>query len=159
MRSPGIWSARVVRPEDSSAFECRGDQSDGLQPAVPVHRGSAVWPGLPWMESIVPSHGLAQRIAGTVSRRRQQSPRPGRPDGSDLRSARGPLHYRGPRFDCPVPGGGYVWWYVDAVSDDGAHALTFIAFIGSVFSPYYAWARRHGNAEPLNHSAFNIALY
>jgi carotenoid 1,2-hydratase len=45
------------------------------------------------------------------------------------------------------------------VSDDGAHALTCIAFIGSVFSPYYAWARRHGNPEPLSHCAFNIALY
>ncbi len=34
------------------------------------------------------------------------------------------------------------WWYVDALSDDGRHGLTLIAFIGSVFSPYYAWARR-----------------
>jgi carotenoid 1,2-hydratase len=45
------------------------------------------------------------------------------------------------------------------VSDDGAHALTLIAFVGSVFSPYYAWARRRGNADPLNHCAFNVALY
>jgi carotenoid 1,2-hydratase len=37
--------------------------------------------------------------------------------------------------------------------------LTFIAFVGSVFSPYYAWARRLGNAEPLNHCAVNLALY
>jgi len=28
-----------------------------------------------------------------------------------------------------------------------------------VFSPYYAWARRRGSADPLNHCAFNIALY
>ena len=27
-------------------------------------------------------------------------------------------------------------WYVDAISDDGRHGLTIIAFIGSVFSPY-----------------------
>jgi len=45
------------------------------------------------------------------------------------------------------------------VSDDGAHALTCIAFVGSVFSPYYAWARRRGRADPLNHCAFNLALY
>ncbi len=37
---------------------------------------------------------------------------------------------------------GYAWWYIDAVSDCGSHALTIIAFVGSVFSPYYAWARR-----------------
>ena len=45
------------------------------------------------------------------------------------------------------------------MSDDGAQALTVIAFVGSVFSPYYAWARRRGVAQALNHSAFNIALY
>ena len=61
-----------------------------------------------------------------------------------------------------VAPGGYAWWYLDALSDDGQHALTVIAFIGSVFSPYYAWARRHtpgGRADPLNHCAVNIALY
>jgi carotenoid 1,2-hydratase len=31
-----------------------------------------------------------------------------------------------------------------------------IAFIGSVFSPYYAWA---GRREPLDHCAMNVALY
>ena len=54
---------------------------------------------------------------------------------------------------------GYAWWYVDALSDDGAHALTLIAFIGSVFSPYYAAARRRAPADPEQHVAFNVALY
>ncbi len=64
-------------------------------------------------------------------------------------------------FDAPVPAGGYAWWYVDALSDDGRFGLTIIAFIGSVFSPYYASARRHalGSAEPLDHCALNVALY
>ncbi len=34
-----------------------------------------------------------------------------------------------------------------------------IAFIGSVFSPYYAWSRRRGRSTPEAHCAFNIALY
>ena len=55
--------------------------------------------------------------------------------------------------------GGYLWWYVDAVSDDGRHGLTLIAFVGSVFSPYYASARRRGVAEPENHVALNVVLY
>ena len=63
------------------------------------------------------------------------------------------------RFDQQVPAGGYHWWYVDALSDDGRLGLTIIAFIGSVFSPYYKWARRKGPAEPLNHAAINVALY
>ncbi len=42
------------------------------------------------------------------------------------------------------------------MSDDGAYGLTIIAFVGSVFSPYYAWA---GRADPLDHCAVNVALY
>lgn len=45
------------------------------------------------------------------------------------------------------------------MSDDGRHGFTVIAFIGSVFSPYYAFARRRGPANPANHVAFNVALY
>ena len=58
----------------------------------------------------------------------------------------------------PAPDG-YAWWYVDALSDDGRHALTIIAFVGSVFSPYYAFARRRGPADPCEHVAINVALY
>ena len=63
----------------------------------------------------------------------------------------------GPGFDAAVGGdGGYVWWYIDALSDDGQHGLTLIAFIGSVFSPYYAWS---GWQDPFQHCAINVALY
>jgi carotenoid 1,2-hydratase len=64
-------------------------------------------------------------------------------------------------FDRKVPRNGYAWWYIDALADDGRHGLTIIAFIGSVFSPYYAWARRHDPAggDPYDHCALNVALY
>lgn len=65
----------------------------------------------------------------------------------------------GPDFSISVPDDGYAWWYVDAISDDGRHALTIIGFIGSVFSPYYKWARRKQPADPLDHCAINVALY
>ncbi len=63
--------------------------------------------------------------------------------------------------------GGYAWWYLDALSDDGRHGLVLIAFIGSVFSPYYARARARaaaqfgqgGGADPQQHVAINVALY
>ncbi len=45
------------------------------------------------------------------------------------------------------------------MSDDSRHGLTLIVFVGSVFSPYYAWSRRRGRPDPSNHSAFNVALY
>ena len=60
------------------------------------------------------------------------------------------------RFDLTVRPKGYRWWYFDAESADGAHALTLIAFIGSVFSPYYAWS---GRGAPVDHCALNVAIY
>jgi len=62
-------------------------------------------------------------------------------------------------FDRAVARNGYAWWYVDALSDDGRRGITLIAFIGSVFSPYYAAARRRGDGDPRHHAALNVALY
>lgn len=62
-------------------------------------------------------------------------------------------------FQHTPPAGGYCWWYLDAFSDDGQDGLTLIAFIGSVFSPYYALARRRGHAPADDHCALNVALY
>ncbi len=64
-----------------------------------------------------------------------------------------------PAFDVPVADSGYRWWYLDGLSEDGLYGLTLIAFIGSVFSPYYATARKRGAARAENHCAVNIALY
>ncbi len=65
----------------------------------------------------------------------------------------------GPDFAQPIACNGYAWWYIDALSDDGQHGLSIIAMIGSVFSPYYARARRKGAGDPDNHCALNVALY
>jgi carotenoid 1,2-hydratase len=45
------------------------------------------------------------------------------------------------------------------MSHDGRHGMTIIAFVGSVFSPYYAWASKREPADPLNYCALNVALY
>jgi carotenoid 1,2-hydratase len=45
------------------------------------------------------------------------------------------------------------------LSDDGDYGLSVIAFLGSVFSPYYARARRRAHTGPMNHCALNVALY
>ncbi|MBY0338700.1 MAG: carotenoid 1,2-hydratase [Acetobacteraceae bacterium] len=58
-----------------------------------------------------------------------------------------------------MPERGYRWWYVDGLSDDGAHGITIIGFIGTVFSPWYAWARRGGGGNPFEHCCLNVALY
>ncbi|MEM9303706.1 MAG: carotenoid 1,2-hydratase [Pseudomonadota bacterium] len=64
-----------------------------------------------------------------------------------------------PWFDQPVAEDGYQWWYVDGISDDDRYGVTLIAFVGSVFSPYYAWARGRGEGDPAHHCALNVALY
>ncbi len=64
-----------------------------------------------------------------------------------------------PAFSEEVATNGYRWWYVDAESDDGKHAITIILFVGSVFSPYYAHARRQGRGDPNDYCALNVALY
>jgi carotenoid 1,2-hydratase len=65
----------------------------------------------------------------------------------------------GPRLDIKIGSNGYAWWYLDGLSDDGRHGITIIALIGSVFSPYYAWAREKGPVPAENHCAMNVALY
>lgn len=48
------------------------------------------------------------------------------------------------------------------MSADGEHGITIIAFVGSVFSPYYASRRRTvpgGYVDPLAHCTLNVALY
>jgi carotenoid 1,2-hydratase len=63
------------------------------------------------------------------------------------------------RFDRTVADNGYIWWYLDALSDDGRYGITVIAFLGAVFSPYYLRARKNGVADPLDHPAMNVVLY
>lgn len=69
---------------------------------------------------------------------------------------------RGWAFDVPVARRGYRWWYLDAISDDGAHGITVIAFIGTVFSPWYALAHRAAGGsggDPHDHCCMHVALY
>jgi carotenoid 1,2-hydratase len=103
----------------------------------------------------------AQQHTGLVYSGGQRAPGAGRTHGSHVGASGGRDADGGPRFDQTVAPGGYLWWYVDALSDDGQHGLTIIAFVGSVFSPYYAWARRQGGgvADPENFCALNVALY
>lgn len=111
------------------------------------------------MDGLVPPSGFAYEAGGAVSGRGQHTPWGGRADGGHLGPA-GRLELAGrPRFDIPVAERGYAWWYLDALSTDRRCGLTIIGFVGSVFSPYYASARRAGCADPLNHCSLNVCLY
>lgn len=55
-----------------------------------------------------------------------------------------------------MPPDGYAWWYVDGIAGDGRRAVSVIGFIGSVFSPWYAWS---GRRDPENHVCLNVGTY
>ena len=66
---------------------------------------------------------------------------------------------RVPSFDLNVPDNGYAWWYVDVLCPEQGLGMTLIFFLGSVFSPAYAKARRAQRGTPLAYAAVNVVLY
>lgn len=80
----------------------------------------------------------------------------GSPDGGALRQACGRSDLERPHFGLQVAPNGYAWWYIDGISDDHSRAISIIAFIGSVFSPWYRWS---GRRDPHNHVCINVATY
>lgn len=136
-----------------------GDHAGRLPPAVSRHGRGPVRGGEPRLDGLVQKVGLEQPPAGAVSGRGQRASGAGGADGGDVRPLGGRDAAGAPRFDQPVPSGGYLWWYIDALSDDGRHGLTIIAFIGSVFSPYYRYQLWRGRGDAEHHVALNVALY
>jgi carotenoid 1,2-hydratase len=78
------------------------------------------------------------------------------PDGGALRPARGRGDDQAPNFNIDVPPNGYAWWYIDGFDPQTGRAISIIAFIGSVFSPWYKWS---GRKEPQNNVCLNVATY
>ena len=66
---------------------------------------------------------------------------------------------RGLGFDLPVSNNGYRWWYVDGFSECGSHGVTLIFFVGTVFSPFYAAARKKGDTDPREFVCVNAVFY
>ena len=128
----------------------------GLGATVSGNGRSALWQSVTRLGGLFPATGSANENTGPVLRGRGDPSGSGRPYGRLIRSVGSESDPRGPHFDAAIPSGGYSWWYIDAISEDGQHGLTIIAFLGSVFSPYY---KQSGRAQPLNHSSLNVALY
>ena len=136
-------------------------QPERLQPAVPGHGRGSVRASIARLDDAFSKAELGQQAAGAVPGGGQRAPGAGRADGGAVGPTGGRHRDGTPRFDQTVGPGAYLWWYVDAISDDGQHALSIIAFVGSVFSPYYASAFKSQGAsvQADNHCAINVALY
>ena len=77
-------------------------------------------------------------------------------DGHTIRTARGRGDESEPNFNVDVPPNGYAWWYIDGIEPNSGQAVSIIAFIGSVFSPWYRWS---GRKQPQNNVCLNVATY
>ena len=127
------WSGGARRTS-RDCFRARGERSTGESPTVGWRHFSG--------------RGCGRGCPGFISRGERASGA-GRPDGGTFGPARIGSAPRRLGFDEAVPPNGYAWWYVDAFSADHRFGLTIIAFIGSVFSPYYASQRRlRGRGRP-----------
>ena len=69
----------------------------------------------------------------------------------------GDAHDRCHTLDTP---GAYEWWYVDALSDDGAWGMVVILFRGMPMSPDYLAAMAAGSSPaPSDHCGFAVSVY
>ena len=160
MRRRDLHTARTCGPEDpQDAAEHAHRNSDDVRAHVPGNWRRVVRPHDARMVGVVRETALTQPPAGSLSGGGRRPPGARGSHGGPFGADGSGQSSSGPGFATEVPSGGYGWWYLDALSDDGQHALTLIAFIGSVFSPYYALARHRANADPLDYCAVNVALY
>ena len=155
MSDGDIRSVGTVRTDVDTARDGASGAGD-VRGAFPFDGWSPLWSGLARVAGQLPPPGEPVWPSGAVARRGVGPSGSGRTDGGTVRPLGERCDPLGPRFDASVGADGYRWWYIDAESDDGAFGLTIIAFIGSVFSPYYKASGRH---SPENHIALNVALY
>ena len=158
MRASGFPTAGAMRPENRAGPQVDpADDAGGFRAALyPSTRGALYGRATHGWKASFARAGSTTRLPGLYLAGGSVHPGPGDADGGAVGAPGGDAGDAGPCFDQEVEPGGYAWWYVDAISDDRRYGLTVIAFVGSVFSPYYAWA---GRRDPLDHCAFNVALY
>jgi len=160
MRGTDICVAEALRPAHrTTEHDYRDDDAARLRTLVSGDGRGALRTCIARLDGLVPATWIPKPDSGSLPSRREHTSGTGRADGGHFRTLGGGSGRGGFCFDAPVTPGGYVWWYVDALSADARYGLTIIGFIGSVFSPYYALARRRGRGDPLDHCALNVALY
>ena len=145
-----------MRSEAGTEHAPSGGEPGGLGGLVPGNRRRPIWQSVARLGGFFPAARAANEDAGSVLRGGRDASFGRGPDGRLVRAVGSEEGTRGPVFDAPISPGGYTWWYIDAISEDGRYGLTIIAFLGSVFSPYY---KRSGRGDPLDHASLNVALY
>lgn len=143
----------AIQPDTGAG---RADNTAGARQAVSSQPRFPLRAQPAWADGSLQTPNSADSSAGALPLRGRDASGGRRADGDALRPARGRGDHDGPCFHLDVPPNGYAWWYVDGISTDGTKAVSVIGFIGSVFSPWYAWS---GRKDPANHCCINVATY
>ena len=158
MRTKSIFNDEQIWTPAEGCSNYANDPS-GFLNAISGSRRSAIWPSNSWMDELISQTRFSIANQQSSASGRQHSSGTGSSNGSNVRTVGGRNPDGSPRFDQAVDPGNYLWWYVDGLSDDGLYGFSIIAFVGSVFSPYYAWANKSEPAQADNFCAINVALY
>src|SRR5690606_21550750 len=117
MRRSDMGSDRALRAVGGAGPA--GDDAGCVRGEVPRVGRGPLWDGDAGdVRRAVAADG-GDEAARAVCGGRQRAPGSGGADGDLERALRGGDGVRGPAFDRLVPAGGYAWWYIDALSDDG----------------------------------------
>lgn len=163
MRGTRLSTPEGLWPFTPNLSTAQGYTED-LSPTIPGFGRGALWPSPSRLDVGLPTRLLSESIAGPLSGGGNGAPWGRSSDGSALGTPGGRGRDGGPGFNQPVKPGGYLWWYVDGISDCGQHGLTIIIFVGSVFSPYYHWSHQRAlgqgsESNPEDFCSVNVALY
>src|SRR5262245_27717326 len=119
MRVPDIRPPGAVRPDDPESCH-DGNDADCIRRDVSGDRRGAVRNGITRLDGLVPPAGSPDESSGSLPGGREHASGPRRADGGAVGPTGGGERPQGLRFDAQVASGGYAWWYVDAISDNGA---------------------------------------
>ena len=123
MRASDVQSAGRLRAEmPAIPGDGRGRRPDEFAALFPATGGALYGPATHGWRASFQRPGARTPAPGALSGGGQRASGTGSADGGALRAPGGGGDAADLDFDVPVAPGGYAWWYVDALSDDGASA-------------------------------------
>ena len=158
MRTKSVFTHAPVWPSTPGCAD-HPYITPGIFQALSGARWSSLWTSNARLDELISTTRLSVANQQSSSDGGQHSSGPRGSYGSYVRATGGRNADGTPRFNQAVDPGNYLWWYIDGLSDDGQYGFSIIAFVGSVFSPYYAWANKRKLAPADDYCAINVALY
>jgi carotenoid 1,2-hydratase len=158
MRTKSVFTHEPIWPPTTGSAD-HSYITPRICQTVSGSRGSSLWTSNSRLDELFSTTRLSVSNQQSSSNGGQHPSGTRSANGSYVRTSGGRHPDGSPRFNQVVDPGNYLWWYIDGLSDDGLYGFSIIAFVGSVFSPYYAWANQKKPAIADDYCAINVALY